>query len=255
SVVGGEEKLYSEKFACVYCGLSLEELAPRNFSFNSPHGACPECTGLGTKLEIDEDLIVTNPDLSLAEGAILPWSRFASTSQWYSTLLEALAKQAGFSLDTPWKDLSPEAREIILHGSDKPISFFYRNRQGVRRQHSSTFEGVIPNLERRYKEASDFGREEIERYMSARPCPACHGARLKPSTLAVTVGDRNIAQVGDLSIVNALRFFEALEDGAPQAPKAEAVASNGASARGRKRGLRVVGTQDGFDASSVTRLT
>jgi excinuclease ABC subunit A len=259
SIVEGEERLYSERFACVYCGIGLEELAPRSFSFNSPHGACPECTGLGTKLEIDEDLIVTNPDLSIAEGAILPWSRFASTSQWYSTLLEALAKQASFSLDTPWKDLSPEAREIVLHGSSQPITFFYRNRQGTRRQHSSTFEGVVPNLERRYKEASEFGREEIERYMSARPCPACHGARLKPSTLAVTVGDRNIAQVGDLSIVNSLRFFEALEGGADVAPRAEAVAangSNGASARGRRRGLRVVGEKDdGFDAKAVTPLT
>ena len=117
SVVGGEERLYSEKFACVYCGLSLEELAPRSFSFNSPHGACPECTGLGTKLEIDEDLIVTNPDLSLLEGAILPWSRFASTSTWYTTLLGAAAERSGFSLDTPWRDLSEEARQIVLHGS------------------------------------------------------------------------------------------------------------------------------------------
>jgi excinuclease ABC subunit A len=255
SIIEGEERLYSERFACVYCGIGLEELAPRSFSFNSPHGACPECTGLGTKLEIDEDLIVTNPDLSLAEGAILPWSRFASTSQWYSTLLEALAKQAGFSLDTPWKDLSPQAREIILHGSSTPISFYYRNRQGVRRQHSSTFEGVVPNLERRYKEASEFGREEIERYMSARPCPACHGARLKPATLAVTIGDRNIAQVGDLSIVNSLSFFEALEGVTNVAPRAAAVESNGARARGRKRGLRVVGSKDSFDPSTVTPLT
>ncbi len=110
SVVGGEERMYSEHFACVYDGISLEELAPRSFSFNSPHGACPECTGLGTKLEIDESLVVTNPDLSIAEGAILPWSRFASTSTWYTTLLAAVAERYGFSLETPWRDMSDEAQ-------------------------------------------------------------------------------------------------------------------------------------------------
>lgn len=210
SIVGGEERMYSERFACVYCGIGLEELAPRSFSFNSPHGACPECTGLGTKLEIDPDLVVTNPDLSIAEGAILPWSRFASTSQWYTTLLGAVAEKHGFSLDTPWKDLSDEAREVVLNGSNVPVTFYYRNRQGTRRQYSSNFEGVVPNLERRYKDASEHGREEIEQYMSARPCPACKGARLKPESLSVTIGGRNIVQVGDFSIINALTYFDAL---------------------------------------------
>ena len=210
SIIGGEEQLYSERFACMYCGISLEEIAPRSFSFNSPYGACPECTGLGTKLEIDEDLVVTNPDLSIADGAILPWSRYASTSQWYTTLLQAVADRHHFSLDTPWKDLDERARQIVLHGSDDEVSFFYRNRQGLRRKHETTFEGVIPSLERRYKEASESGREEIEQYMSARLCPACHGRRLKPEVLAVTVGDRNIAEVSDLSIVNAMRFFDAV---------------------------------------------
>jgi excinuclease ABC subunit A len=210
SIVGGEERMYSERFACVYCGIGLEELAPRSFSFNSPHGACPECTGLGTKLEIDPDLVVTNPDLSIAEGAILPWSRFASTSQWYTTLLGAVAEKHGFSLDTPWKDLSDEAREVVLNGSNAPVTFYYRNRQGTRRQYSSNFEGVVPNLERRYKDASEHGREEIEQYMSARPCPACKGARLKPESLSVTIGGRNIVQVGDFSIINALTYFDAL---------------------------------------------
>ncbi|HEX6798686.1 MAG TPA: excinuclease ABC subunit UvrA, partial [Ktedonobacterales bacterium] len=210
SIIGGEERLYSEHFACVYCGISLEELEPRSFSFNNPKGACPTCTGLGTKLEIDPDLVVTNPDLSINEGAILPWSRFASVSTWYSTLLSSVARQHGFSLDVPWKDLPDEAREIVLRGAEDPVSFSYRNRQGTRRQHSTTFEGVIPNLERRYKEATEHGRQEIEQYMSAIPCPVCKGARLKPEALAVTVGNRSIVEVGNLSIVNALRFFDLL---------------------------------------------
>jgi excinuclease ABC subunit A len=218
SIIGGEERLYSEHFACVYCGISLEELEPRSFSFNNPKGACPTCTGLGTKMEIDPDLVVTNPDLTINEGAILPWSRVASVSTWYSTLLTAVARHYGFSLDVPWRDLSDEAREIVLRGAADPVTFAYRNRQGARRQHSTTFEGVIPNLERRYKEATEHGRQEIEQYMSAVPCPACHGARLKPEVLAVTVDNRNIVEIGNLSIVNALRFFDLLTATAPSSP-------------------------------------
>ena len=210
SIIGGEERLYSEKFACVYDGISFEELEPRSFSFNSPKGACPECTGLGTKLEIDEELVVTNPDLSIEEGAIQPWSRFAAASQWYTTILTAIAKRFGFSLDTPWKDLTDEARDIVLHGTPDEVSFYYRNRQGTRRQHETSFEGVIPNLERRYKEGSEAARQDIEQYMSARPCPVCHGARLRPEILAVTVGGRNIVEVGNLSILDARRFFDVL---------------------------------------------
>ena len=215
SIVGGEEKLYSEHFACVYCGISLEEIEPRSFSFNSPKGACPECTGLGTKLEIDEDLIVTNPDLSINEGAILPWSRYASVSQWYTTLLKSVARRFGFSLDTPWKDLSDSARDMILHGTKEEVTFSYRNRQGTRREHNTSFEGVLPNLMRRYEEASDHGKQEIEQYMSARPCPVCKGARLRKEVLAVTVGSRNIVEVANLSIVNALRFFDVLNVDTP----------------------------------------
>ncbi|HST90416.1 MAG TPA: excinuclease ABC subunit UvrA, partial [Ktedonobacterales bacterium] len=210
SIIGGEERLYSEHFACPYDGTSLEEIEPRSFSFNNPKGACPACTGLGTKLEIDEELVVTNPDLSISEGAILPWSRFASVSQWYSTILEAVARHFNFSLDTPWKDLADEARAIVLRGSPDEVTFSYRNRQGTRRQHSTAFEGVIPNLERRYKEASETGRQEIEQYMSARPCPVCHSARLKPESLGVTVGNRNIVAVGRLPILSALGYFDAL---------------------------------------------
>jgi excinuclease ABC subunit A len=256
SVVEGEERLYSEHFACVYCGISLEEIAPRTFSFNSPHGACPACTGLGTKLEVDEDLIVTNPDLSLAEGAILPWSRFASTSQWYTSLLGAVAKRFGFSLDVPWKDLPDSARQIVLHGADEEVSFYYRNRQGMRREHRATFEGVIPNLERRYKDASDFGRHDIEQYMSARPCPVCKGARLKPESLAVTVGGLNIKQVGDLSIAGTQLFFRALTADPVQAPEDRAdppanvyslaarAKTNGRAAKGNRRGAAHAGAED-----------
>jgi excinuclease ABC subunit A len=218
AIVGGAERMYSERFACVYCGISLEEIAPRTFSFNNPHGACPECTGLGTKLEVDADLVVTNPNLSIAEGAILPWTKFAGGSQWYTLLLEAVARHYGFSLHVPFKRLEPEYRQIILYGSTDEVSFSYTNKQGVKRQHRATFEGVIPNLERRYREASEGMRAEFEQYMSARPCPVCHGARLKPESLAVTVGGYNIVAVTHLSIVQAEQFFTALVGGVDRTP-------------------------------------
>ena len=191
SIIGGEERLYSEQFACAYGGTSLEEIAPRSFSFNNPKGACPACTGLGTKLEMDEELVVTNPDLSISEGAILPWTRFACISQWYSTMLRP-SRATSISASTRPGKTSRMRRARSSCAAPDEITFSYRNRQGTRRQHSTAFEGVIPNLERRYKEASETGAQEIEQYMSARPCPVCHGARLKPETLGVTVGDRNI---------------------------------------------------------------
>ncbi len=250
SVIGGDEQMYSERFSCVYCGISLEEIAPRSVSFNSPYGACPDCTGLGARLEVDVDLIVTNPDLSIAEGAILPWSKFASVSAWYSKLLAAVAEKRGFSLDTPWKDLPERARRIVLYGDEGEVTFYYRNRQGVRRAHSASFEGVVPNLERRYKDASDSGREEIEQYMSARVCPTCHGARLKPEILAVTVGGRNISETTNFSIIQTLRFFDALTAGADDEAGATAAPDgNGAHpANGKKPGqrgaLRLVAERD-----------
>ncbi len=250
SIIGGEERLYSEHFACVYCGISLEEIAPRSFSFNSPYGACPECTGLGSKLEVDPERVVTNPDLSIEEGAILPWNRIAGISQWYEKILRAVAERYSFSLTTPWKELSEQARKVVLYGTTDEVSFQYRNRQGIQRRHSTTFEGVIPYLERRYSEASENGREEIEQYMSARVCPACHGARLKPEVLAVTVGERNIAEVSELSIVNALRFFEALarepgetplviESGAP-----DVIGTNGKNGKRNARSEDVIVAPD-----------
>jgi excinuclease ABC subunit A len=234
SVIDGEERLYSEKFACIYCGISIDEIAPRTFSFNSPHGACPECTGLGTKQELDEGLIVTNPNLSVAEGAILPWSKFGSASTWYSSQLEAVAKQYGFSLNTPWKKLAPEHRKLILYGTNEDVTFTYENRQGQRRLHSRVFEGVVPNLERRFRESSSESmREEIAQYMSDRPCPVCKGARLKPETLAVTVGGANIMEVCQLPINQALRFFEALEGDSQGGKRARESKWNAAEAAGK----------------------
>jgi len=212
SVVDGEEILFSEKLACVYCGISLPEIAPRTFSFNSPHGACPTCTGLGTLQVIDPELVVTHPELSLAEGAIAPWSKVVNGSQWYASILEALAQKYNFSLGTPWRTLSEDQRQKVLYGSSEPLTIRYTPQHGRTRSYTINFEGVIPNLDRRYKQTeSESVREEIESYMSARICPVCHGARLKPEALAVTVGGRNIVQVTRLSIVLAQRFFKDLE--------------------------------------------
>src|SRR5579884_1004288 len=211
-VVDGEEILFSEKAACVYCGISLPEIAPRTFSFNSPHGACPTCTGLGTQQEIDAELVVTHPELSLSQGAIAPWSKVVNGSQWHASILAALAKRYNFSLDTPWRELTEEQQHVVLYGSEEPLTIRYTPQHGHTRSYTIHFEGVIPNLDRRYKQTdSDMIREEIEGYMSARICPDCHGARYRPEALAVTVGGRNIFQVSRLSIVLAQRFFQELE--------------------------------------------
>ena len=212
SIIDGEEILFSEKLACVYDGISLPEIAPRTFSFNSPHGACPTCTGLGTQQEIDADLVVTHPELSLNQGAIAPWSKVVNGSQWHAAILEALARRFNFSLDTPWRELSAEQQKKVLYGTSEPLTIRYTPQHGGTRSYTIHFEGVIPSLDRRYKQTDSEGiREEIESYMSARICPDCHGARLKPEALAVTVGGHNIVQVSRLSIVNAQRFFQELE--------------------------------------------
>ncbi len=230
SIIDGEEILFSEKLSCVYDGFSLPEIAPRTFSFNSPHGACPTCTGLGTQQEIDAELIVTHPELSLLEGAIAPWSKVVNGSQWHASILEALAKKYEFSLETPWRDLTEDQKKKVLYGADEPLTIRYRPQHGGTRSYTITFEGVIPNLDRRYKQTESGGvREEIEQYMSARICPDCHGARLKPEALAVTVGGHNVVQVSRLSILNAQRFFQELEDQevAPSVPVAAANVLNG----------------------------
>jgi excinuclease ABC subunit A len=208
----GHEELqtFSEKLACTYCGLSFDELAPRNFSFNSPYGACPTCDGLGSRLEVDPDLVVPDPTLSVNEGALAPWA--SNTLEYWYRVLEAVGEVHGFSLDTPWKKLSKRARDVVLYGSDEEIYVRYRNRYGRQRAYYTTYEGVIPNLERRYKETdSDAAREKLEQFMRETPCRACKGARLRPETLAVTVGGSNISQLTDLSIRKTLDFLNAIE--------------------------------------------
>ncbi|MGH2682848.1 MAG: excinuclease ABC subunit UvrA, partial [Actinomycetota bacterium] len=200
---------FSEKLACTFDGLSFEELQPRNFSFNSPYGACTTCDGLGIRLEVDPELVVPDPDLSIREGAITP---FASTRlEYWNRVLEATAEAHGFSLDTPWRKLSSRAQEIILYGSDRDIYIRYRNRYGRQRAYYTTYEGALPVVERRHDETdSDYARARYEQYMREVPCRACKGARLRPESLAVTVASRNIAELTALSVEEALRFLDDL---------------------------------------------
>jgi excinuclease ABC subunit A len=206
----GEEVLFSEAMACIVCGISYPEIEPRIFSFNSPHGACPTCGGLGTTMELDAARIIPNPLLSLREGAIRPWER--RTSVFYYQMLEALSAHYGFDLRAPFAELSPEHRRILLYGSgEEPIRFYYE-REGRREFYHRPFEGVIPNLMRRFKETdSSYIRAEIEEYMGVNPCPSCKGDRLKPESLAVKVGGKSIAELARLSIREAAEFFTRLD--------------------------------------------
>ena len=199
AITDGEELLFSEHFACVHCGISLGEIAPRTFSFNSPHGACPACTGLGIKLEIDPDLVVPNKDLTIAEGAIRPWATYT----WYLNNLEEIAERYGFSLKVPFKKLTRKQVELVLYG-ENPDLHRHRYRFGKVREYAVGFEGVIPNLERLYRETeSENRRVEIQRYMSASACPVCQGKRLKPETLAILIDKINIMDVTAMSAVEA----------------------------------------------------
>jgi excinuclease ABC subunit A len=207
----GEEQLFSEHLACPYCDISLPDIEPRTFSFNTPHGACPQCTGLGHTSQFDPELIVPNPDLSLAEGAIRPWTRGNKGKTYYRQLLAALAKHYGVSLDTPFNVLSPEFQYILLHGTGPQlIDFDYEDQYGRRRKYEASFEGVIPNLQRRYEKGSDHLQEALSSYMSETPCPTCNGKRLNHAVLAVTVADRNIAEVAALPIAESRAFFAGL---------------------------------------------
>jgi excinuclease ABC subunit A len=202
-----EERTYSEHFACTNCGLSFGELEPRNFSFNSPHGACRDCTGLGVKMELDPGMVMPNKNLSLAEGALQPWARQSTVSTWYMRMLDAIARKHHFSTQVPVRDLTPEQLNIILYGDEGTITLHYTGAGGHDNKWDTTFEGAIPNLERRYRETdSEYVKSEIEKYMAENPCPACGGARLKPESLAVTVHGKNINEVSRMSITEALDF-------------------------------------------------
>jgi excinuclease ABC subunit A len=202
-----EEMVFSQNFACPNCHISLPELSPRSFSFNSPHGACPTCTGLGTRLEIDPDLVMPNQKLTIAEGAIRPWSRTTARMSWYSKILENVGEKYGFSVHTPVESLSKKAIDIIMYGAGEEV---FQVRMGTR-SYEATFEGVIANLERRYHETdSDYVRKEIEKYMALRICPKCHGKRLRPEFLAVTVGEKSIVDITIMPIDQCLDFFKSL---------------------------------------------
>jgi len=209
-VDGGEEIQMSQAFACPYDGTSVPEPEPRNFSFNNPHGACPVCTGIGSQLVVDGDLVVPDPSLSLREGAIAAWSK---SQFFYPELLESVSKYFGIDMDKPWSKLPKQQRDMLLNGTgEKKIRFGYKNQYGHSRWYEAPFEGVIANLQRRYEETqSEYLKAELERYMSDKPCPACKGRRLKPESLAVTVADRNIAEVSALSISASIGFFDKLE--------------------------------------------
>jgi excinuclease ABC subunit A len=221
SDVSGEapvDRLFSEHFACVHCGINLPEIEPRTFSFNSPHGACPTCSGLGVRMEIDPDLVIPNRDLSLTEGAVRPWNRRWRNSDgdgYYTQLLRAVSEHYHIPMDVPVRQLSAEQRDIILYGSHKGDQILLRYRPskgGGERVYRTSYEGVIPNLQRRYREsASDVARWEIEQYMSAHPCPACGGRRLRREALAVTVTDLPIDRVTAKSVVEALEWVERLQ--------------------------------------------
>ncbi len=208
---GDEETLtFSQHLACTHCGISFEELAPRTFSFNSPYGACPACAGLGTRFEVDPDLVVPDPDLSLDQGAVAPWA--GGRTEYFSRLLQAVAYEYGFSTATPWAKLKKSQQKVILHGSGtRQVHVQYRNRYGRLRSYHTHYEGVVPWLQRRHGDAdSDHHREQIEGYMREVPCPSCGGARLKPEALAVTVGGHNIHQLCDLSIGRAAAAIASL---------------------------------------------
>ncbi|GLI38159.1 excinuclease ABC subunit UvrA [Geobacter hydrogenophilus] len=209
-VVNGETILFSEALACIDCGISYPEMTPRMFSFNNPYGACPDCTGLGTRMYFDPELVVPNPDLSIRDGAIVPWEK--RLSGWYHLTLDALAKAYKFDILTPFKKLPQRVQDVVLRGSGgEKIEFWWEEDGGRRHTYTKEFEGVIPNLERRYRESdSEQVHEELERYMNVMPCPTCQGARLKKEALHVKVAGRDIRQVTALSIKDALEFFASL---------------------------------------------
>jgi excinuclease ABC subunit A len=207
-----EEQRYSERYSCPFDGTTIDELEPRSFSFNSPHGACPDCTGLGVRMEFDPGRVL-NRELSIDDGALLPWARMPMADSWYGRVVRGVARKRGFRTDVPLRELSPEAIDYLLHtprGEKVRISYRHNSHTNY---YDATFEGVLPNLERRYRETdSEWVKAELEKFMVARPCPTCHGTRLKPAALAVTVDGRTIADVSGLSITAALAWAHALPE-------------------------------------------
>src|SRR5436190_7919155 len=212
SVIDGADLLFSQNFACPDHGVSLPELQPRMFSFNAPHGACPRCTGLGSQQEIDPDLVVPDPSLSIDDGALVPWS-LGGSSSFYEAVIQAVADRYEIDTSLPWYELSEEDQNHFLYGTNgEKVYVQYRNRMGRRRQYTLAFDGIVANLERRYRETdSSQQRERIEEYMSLRPCPVCKGARLKPEVLAVTVGAKSIHDFSQQSVKRALEFLDELD--------------------------------------------
>ena len=207
-----EEQRYSERYSCPFDGTTLDELEPRSFSFNSPHGACPGCTGLGVRMEFDPERMI-NRKISISQGALLPWSRMPMTDSWYGKVVEAIAERRGFRTDVPAGQLSPEHLDYLLTAPrGEKVRIGYRQKRNTN-HYDATFEGLVPNLERRYRETdSEWVKTELEKYMVARPCPVCGGAKLKPEALSVTVDGLNIAQVSQNSITESLEWAEALPD-------------------------------------------
>ncbi|MDQ3401756.1 MAG: excinuclease ABC subunit UvrA [Chloroflexota bacterium] len=234
------ERMFSERLACPEGDFSIGEIEPRTFSFNSPHGACPACTGLGTRLEPDPDLVLANPDLTLAKGAILPWHKAGGTGAYRMAALGGLAKKMKFSLDTKVRDLSDAARHAILYGVEDKLRLSYENKSGVRRQYDIEWEGVVPWLERHHRETtSEYVKQDIERYMSERPCPTCKGDRLRPETLAVTIGGKSIVDVSRLSVGEMVEWSTSVERerGGPLTARARKIA---------KQVLKEIRTRLGF---------
>ncbi|WP_336921128.1 excinuclease ABC subunit UvrA [Aquipuribacter sp. SD81] len=211
--LGPRERRYSERLACPNDHpVALEEIEPRTFSFNGPYGACPECSGLGTRLEVDPELVIPDDDLSLADGAVAPWSQGTQSVDYFDKLLTSLAEALGFSMTTPWRALPERARTAVLHGLDGQLDVRYRTRHGRQRAYRAGFEGVVPFIRRRHAETdSEWARDRYGAYMREVPCPVCKGARLRPEVLAVTVSGRNIAEVSSLTIGEAADFLSALE--------------------------------------------
>src|SRR6187401_1414304 len=210
-VIGGDSMTFSENFACPDHGVSLPELEPRVFSFNSPHGACPRCTGLGAQLEIDPDLLVPDTSLSIEEGALVPWT--IGNQSFYDSVIQAICERYEIDPELPWQELSEEQQNYFLYGTDgERVYVQYRNRMGRKRSYMLAFEGIVKSMQRRYRETdSSHARDRIEEYMSFRPCPECHGARLKPEVLAVTIGGRNIHEFTQMSVSRSIEFVDGLE--------------------------------------------